>query len=216
MSTTPYRSLSILFSVTAVIALVVCTRLAHEGIWFPDVPQTIGNWSATEVPLTREALAQLGAPPANGFRYTNPFSERVDTNVISTITYAAYHDPPICMSGYGYEMTAEKILPVFGPDTHIRAMILKSDTDGQRILMYSWIQNKDGSTDSGKGLTLHSDIKARFTVGANKTFTAEPSCIIRAYIQIHPADRFGLQARRNLNQVCQGIYDALKADGRRS
>jgi hypothetical protein len=213
MNTARFRSLSILLSATAVCVVLLTIRLAAHDIWFPKVPTTIGDWTATEVPIPQATLAELGAPPADGYRYTNPFSERVECHVIATATYAAYHEPLICMAGYGFSRTAEQNVPLFGPNKGVRAMILKSDSDGNRLLMYYWIQNRDGTTLNGENVSLHRDLWSRITVSLSKVIWAQPSCIVRAYIQIHPADRLGLQARRNLNEVCLALHSALTKEG---
>ena len=209
----PLRRLGIVLAVTALIMVFVGIRLSNRGQWLPNAPDQIGAWTASDMPMSPAALQLLGSPPAYGRRYTNPFSERVEAHIIATASFDAYHEPAICMSGYGFNLTAEKQLPLFGKDKNVRAMILKNETDGQRILMYYWIQYKDGTTSTRGNLRDFRDVFPRLTVGLTTTISGTQNCIVRVYTQVHPADVQGVQARRNMNEVCRALYAELKRKG---
>ncbi|MES2465027.1 MAG: hypothetical protein V4671_31060, partial [Armatimonadota bacterium] len=133
----PFRPLILAFAITTVLALFIGTRLSQQGQWLPPVPNEIvrGAWTATDVQLDAKTLSELGTPKVHGRRYTNPFDEHVDAHVIAAASIESYHEPAFCMAGYGYTQTAQKIVYPFGPGKKVRAIVLRSNTTGQRILL---------------------------------------------------------------------------------
>lgn len=206
------RLLSIFFAVTALLLIVIDIRFHQQGKWVPkEMPLEVGGWYASDMPLSQYALDQLGNPPAMGRRYTNLFNEWVDAHVISPINFNAYTEPTITWAGYGYQLTAERIVAPFGKAGQIRQILLQSVRDGSRILLYYWIQGEDG-TVSATG-SLRGDALQRMVLGAGAVFTTEQKCIVRVYTHLHPMDAKGLQARRNLDEVSRAIYASLKKQG---
>ena len=154
-----FLKLVCLFVVSAALVAFCAYRLSIRGRWLPTAPIQIGGvWEATELPLPPTALAQIGFAPTNGYRYSNLFGERAEAHIISTPTFDAYRDPPICLSGYGYSLTGEKVTPLFGAGKNLRALVLRNDANGDRILMYYWIQYKNGQTTTGNNLRGTRDI----------------------------------------------------------
>ena len=211
----PFRPLIIAFAVTTILALFISTRLSHQGQWLPPIPDTItkGDWSATDVPLDAKTLKELGTPKVYGRRYSNPFDEHIDAHVIAATSIESYHEPAFCMAGYGYTQTAQKILYPFGPGKRVRAIILHSNTTGQRILLYFWVQDQNGGTSTRGSFRAYQDYVPRMNLGFKVALDGNQSCIIRAYTLIHPADTDGRQARRNMDTVTQALYDSLKKGG---
>jgi hypothetical protein len=209
-----FRSLTILFGLTALIVALVTIRLGQRGQWLPEMPGDIGAWSAADMPLTRSSLQLLGMPPSRGRRYSNLFGEKTEAHVIATATFEAYTEPKIVMAGYGYALTAEKRLPLFDKYGGVRALVLRNDNEGSRILMYYWIQYTDGTTQTRGSLRSYSDLFPRFRLGVNAVMDPKQSVIVRAYTQVHPADRDGLQARRNMNEIARAIHQELLKQGR--
>lgn len=210
-----FRPLIIAFAVTTVLALFIGTRLGQQGQWLPPLPDNIakGDWSATDVPLDARTLAELGTSKVYGRRYTNAFDEHIDAHVIAAASIESYHEPAFCMAGYGYTQTAQKTLYPFGAGKKVRAIILRNDTSGQRILMYFWVQDQQGGTSTQSSFRAYQDYVPRMKLGFSAALEGDQRCIIRAYTLIHPADPDGRQARRNLDTVSQALYAALKKGG---
>jgi hypothetical protein len=204
-----FKLLTTIFAVTAVLIMAVAFRLGQRGQWLPEMPGDLAAWSAAEMPLARSALQILGFPPSRGRRYNNLFNERVEAHLISTATFDAYTEPKMVMAGYGYALTAEKRIPLFDKDGSVRALILRNDSDGTRILMYYWIQYTDGSTVTRGSLRSYADVFPRFRLGMNAVFDPKQSVIVRVYTQVHPADTGGLQARRNMDEIAKAIHAEL-------
>jgi hypothetical protein len=208
-----FQTMSIVFAITAVLVLFVSFRLSQRGQWLPEMPRDFAEWNAADMPLTRSALQLLGFPPSRGGRYQNLFGEKVEAHIISTATFDAYTEPKLVMAGYGYALTAEKRLPLFDKDGGVRALVLRNETTGVRLLMYYWIQYTDGKTITRGSLRSYADIFPRFRLGVNAVTDPKQSVIVRVYTQIHPADTQGLQARRNMNTIAREIHAQLKKQG---
>jgi hypothetical protein len=82
-----------------------------------------------------------------------------------------------------------------------------------RILLYYWVQNKGGRTESRGSVRSSNGAFPRVTHGVKSTFGGAENVIVRVYSQVHPADQQGKQARRNLNEIAQAIYKELKQQG---
>jgi len=209
----PFMRLGILIVITALFGLFIGARLELRGQWLPQAPNQIGAWEATDTPLDDTTVKILGNPKTLGRQYHNPFEEQVQVHVIATASFDAYHEPPVCMAGYGYSLTAETFIPMFGPKNYVRAMILKSDSSGQRVMMLYWIQNEDGTTSGRGNLRNYSDLAPRLKTGVSTATTGQQSVIVRIYTTVNPLDNNGRQARRNLWEVSRGLYEGIKKDG---
>ncbi|GAB4466625.1 MAG: hypothetical protein OHK0029_38090 [Armatimonadaceae bacterium] len=214
MQSTSLRTLSILMSVTAVLLLLISFRLSQRGDWIPrQMPVEIGAWYAADMPLSRYTLEQLGNPPSEGRRYTNPFNERVDVQIIATSSYDAFLEPLILFAGFGYSLTAEKNMDTLGKAGKIRANVLQNVNDGSRLLLYQWIQFEDGTVLPTRSVRDLGDTFHRLQLGVESIFMGKRSCIVRAYTQIHPADTQGTQSRRNIEAISRALYDAMREQG---
>jgi hypothetical protein len=205
-----FRILGAIFGVTALLILLVGLRLAQRGRWLPGAPSEIGAWTVAEKPLSRTARDQLGFPNTRGWVYTNLFEEKVEVHVISTPSFECYLDPTTAMSTYGYRVTAERQYPLFGGGSAVRALMFQGPNNG-RTLLYYWVQYKDGRTNPGAGLIDSRDFVPRLKLGLGSVLDGTQSCIIRAFTDVNIADGQGLQARRNLNEVCIKLHDAILA-----
>jgi hypothetical protein len=204
----PFRVLGAIFGVTALLILFVGLRLAQRGRWLPTVPPEIGAWTLSEKPLARTDLQPLGVPNSHGWVYSNLFDEEVEVQLISTSAYESYLDPKIAMQAYGLALTAEERYPLFGDDGSVRALMFRRP-DGRRTLMYYWVQFKSGKTNARDSLKQSRDFIPRLRLGFGSALDGTQNCIIRAFTKVHPADIQGLQARRNLNEICLNIHDAI-------
>ena len=207
-----YR-LGFVLSLTAALVLFIGYRFSQRGKWLPEPPTQIDGWTAIDMPLSQNAVELLGGAPTKGRRYTNTFNEKVEAHAIATASFDAYQEPSLLQPGSGFSLTAEKRIPLFGKDRYVQAMILKSNNDGQRVLMYYWLQYRDGQTNTRGTLRDYRDVFPRLTVGFHSLTDGQQSCILRAYTQIHPADTLGVQARRNLNEVARGLYESFRQKG---
>ncbi|MBC7805450.1 MAG: exosortase-associated EpsI family protein [Akkermansiaceae bacterium] len=209
----PFIHLGAILTVMAVTGIVTGTRMQQRGQWLPEVPNEIGPWRAIDVPLESTTVKLLGAPKTLGRQYKNPFDEPVDVHVISGESFDAYHEPAMCMSGYGFTLTAQIFPRVFEKDNSARAMVLKHEDSGVRILMLFWVQYEDGSTSGIGDMHAYGDISQRMNVGWNTVMNGKQCVIVRAYTRIAPGDGSGAQARRNLYEVSRGMYKGIKNDG---
>ncbi len=209
----PFVHLGAVLSVMAVLGIFTGTRMQQRGEWLPEVPNEIGPWRAIDVPLESTTVKLLGAPKTLGRQYKNPFDEPVDVHIISGETFDAYHEPAMCMSGYGFTMTAQLFPAVFGPKSPARAMVLKHEDSGVRVLMLFWVQYEDGSTSGIGDMHAYADISQRVKVGWNTVMNGKQCVIVRAYTRLPTGDETGAQARRNLYEVARGLHSSIKSDG---
>lgn len=208
--TSRFRFLGTLFALTAVLVLLIGYRMGQRGLWYPELPGDNGVWTMTETPMPDSAVATLGNPRTRGARYINPFNEKVEAHLITTANFESYKEPAMCMADYGYTLTGEKKINLFGSDGSVRALVLRNDADGIRIIMYYWIQSVNGATETHGSIRDNRDVFPRLTGGFNATFNSAQNCIVRVYTQVHPADNQGRQARRNINEVALAIHKRLK------
>ena len=214
MTPTLCRRLSVLISITAVLTVLIAIQLSRQRVWLPTMPLSLGAWNASEVPLDRVTLAALGEAHAQGYRFTNPFGERVEVQIVATDTYAAYHDPPVCQPVFGNVKTAFKTMYVLGPAHPVQGLVIQNQNEGARMLMYYWVQYKDGSIGGADAPTLQQDgLPQRLAVGWDKTRHISPSCVVRLFTSINPDDNMGLQARRSLDEISGRVYATLKQEG---
>ncbi len=215
VSKTLFIRVGFILLLTALPGLFVSARLAQQGKWVPNIPNTAaGVWTATDVPLSEATLNMMGRPPALGRQYQNSFDESVEANIIATRTFDAYTEPLVAQSGYGYSITAETRLPIFGTGVGpVRAVVLKGDNAGDRVLMFFWVQDEKGNVTGEGGLRSNKDVVPRLITGLNVTRSGRQSCIVRAFSRVSPADQYGAQARRNIIEVCRSLYEDLKKDG---
>lgn len=209
----PFIHLGVVLIVMAVLGIVTGTRMQQRGQWLPEVPNEIGPWRAIDVPLESATVKTLGEPKTLGRQYKNPFDEPVDVHVIAGESFDAYHEPAMCMSGYGFTLTAQLFPPVFGKDNTARAMVLKHEESGVRVLMLFWVQYEDGTTSGIGDMHAYADMSQRMKVGWNTVMNGKQAVIVRAYTRIPPGDESGAQARRNLYEVARGMYNGIKKDG---
>jgi hypothetical protein len=206
--TLPFRVLGAVFSVTALLVLLVGVRLAQRGRWLPEVPPEIGAWTVSEKPLSRIELGQYGYPNTRGWSYKNAFNEEVEVQLISTSSFESYLDPRIAMGNFNYGVTAERRFPLFGKDGSVRALLFRRP-DGNRALLYHWIQYKSGRTNSRDSIRQSRDFLPRLRLGVGATVDGTQNCIVRVSTKIHQADIQGLQARRNLNEICLKLHEEI-------
>ena len=210
----PYLHMAIVLALTATIGLFSGNRMGQRGQWLPEVPTEIGVWTGVDVPLESATVETLGNPQTLGRQYKNPFDEKVDVHVVSTETFEAYHEPAMCMSGYGFTLTAQLFPEVFGKGNAARAMVLKHEASGVRVLMLYWVQYEDGTTTGMGDTPGYADMSRRLQVGLNTVAIGKQAVIVRVYTNIMPSDTSGAQARRNLYEVSRGLYQGIKNDGR--
>ena len=202
----------------AVIALVgtfATYRFRNAGQWLPPLPDEVGNWTATDTPIPKETLSILGYPMARGHEYTNKFGEVVYSTLVCAGPFENYHDPTVCVAGNGFALTAKETLPMDLRDWNVRAMIFKrSMAQGDlRIMMYYWTQTRKGVTATEARMGNFRDMAARMQTGYSAVVKGDQNVILRIYTIVQPDDPDGVQAQRNLNEVCRATYQKLIADG---
>lgn len=212
----PTLRLSTLLTVTTLLALFTSYRMSRAGDWLPPLPFNLdaGAWTGRAAPLSAGTLAILNNPKSDGRIYQNPFGEWVSVSVIAAESFEAYHEPTVCSTGYGYFLRSET-RPVIGrPGTNVRAMLLKNDRSGTRILMYYWLQNKDGSTDTEKRMGSYRDLVARFRTGFGAVARGHRTCLVRVFAVVPPGDVNGAQTHRNVRQIARAVYQTMEQNGK--
>lgn len=213
----PLKPMALIMTLTVLIAWFSTWRITHAGDWLPTVPNQIGAWTAIDTPLPPETLRLLGGPQALGRVYTNEFKEMVQVSLIAANGFDAYHEPTVCVSNNGFALTAVKTFKIDGPGSgDVRAMIFKrSDPEygEQRMMMYYWQQNRDGTTATDAVMGNYRDIMARFHTGAGAVFLGHQTCMVRIFAPVDPGDRNGEQTQRNLTELARAIYHSMKKSG---
>ncbi len=209
----PFIHLGAVIVLMAILGIFTGTRMQQRGQWLPVVPNEIGPWTAVDVPLESTTVKLLGAPKTLGRQYKNPFDEPVDAHVIAGASFDAYHEPAMCMSGYGFTVTAQIFPEVFGKGNTARALVLKHEDSGVRVLMLFWVQYEDGSTSGIGDMHAYADLNQRMKVGWSTVINNRQCVIIRAYTRVAAGDANSAQARRNLYDVSRGLYEGIKRDG---
>ncbi len=199
-----------IFIVVALIGQFMDYRMEQAGEWLPPFPLKIGWWSSSDQYISKTDLAILGNPKYMARVYTDPLGDMVSVSVFSASSMSTYHDPRSCSLGMGYTMTAQmpKLLNPGGP--YARAMVFHRNN--QRVIMYYWLQNRDGSVFT-KGAIRH-DLMTRLSsipIIFNSVLTGRQTCVIRVYASIPPGDADGVRTRNNVAFFAHQVYQALKA-----
>lgn len=208
--------ISLPLAIIALAGTFAAYRFRNAGLWLPPLPDSVGNWKASDTPILPTTLAMLGNPMANGHEYRNGYGEIVYSSSVCAGPFENYHDPTVCVPGNGFYLTAKKTIPMGIGNWKVRAMIFKrtSSTAGDiRILMYYWTQTRKGDTATEARMGNFRDIAARFQTGYSAVIKGDQNVILRIYTIIPPTDEEGRQAQHNLNEICRETYKNLLADG---
>lgn len=194
---------------TGLLGTFATLRFAHAGDWLPTMPYSISGWEMTDTPLDATTLEKLGNPKSSAANYTNAFGDIVQASLVSAGPFENYHDPTVCVTGGGYNLTAKKTFPIEGPGSgNIRAMIFKNGDN--RILMYYWQQNRDGNTASEPRMGSYRDMMARFSTGYDAVIQGNQTVLVRILAPINQDDRNGILAQRNVDAIARTIYRSLR------
>jgi hypothetical protein len=204
----PFLKIGALISATAVFSAFAGHRFTHAGQWLPPLPDKVGSWEMTEAPMAAATLALLGNPKANGSNYNNPFGELVLASLVAAGPFENYHDPTVCVTGGGFNLSSKKTFALDGPGSaQVRAMVFKNGET--RLLMYYWQQNRDGSTSSEARMGNYRDIGARLQTGYGAVVGGHQTVLVRIYTQILPDDAKGVQAQKNVDEISRAVYRSL-------
>lgn len=204
-----------IIAVTAFFGLFMNYRMARAGDWLPSLPFKIGvdEWSGTDAPLPESMIEGLGNPKTEGRIYGNPFGEVVIVNIVAANSFNAYHEPTVCSAAYGFYLKAEKKLAFSGKNTPVRAMMMRNDNLGARIIMYYWMQHRDGSTDIDRRMGNYRDIAARLRTGVMATVQGRQTCLVRVYAEVPQDDLNGAQTHRNVSGIAHTLYKTMREHG---
>lgn len=205
-----FAALPILFVLTLVLVLFVGVRLSQRGHWLPKPPGDFKQWVAAEESLNRLEMEPLGFPPGIGFTYSNLFLEEVKVRVIGTNSFESYLDPRTFLAPFGYGITAQKGVRIFGQDGLVRAMVLRNPRSEKMVLMYYWIQSRNGRTSAVGTIQRANDIFSRLRLGGASVLDGDPNCVVQVFTNILPSDRNGVQARQNVEEICRQVHSVIK------
>lgn len=226
------KKLTALLFVTGVLGLFIEHRMNRAGDWLPPLPKSVGDWTGQTVPIPKASLHILGDPKAEARVYHSSFGETVSVSTVAAGSFEAYHEPTVCMVGMGFAASAEKLLPITPPDAanvaappaptsgvhslalppsrqNYRALVFSNDQTGQRLLMFYWLQSRDGTTDTTRRMGTYRDIAARFQTGWGAVALGRQTVIVRVLTAISPDDVNGAQARRNVRALADATYAAI-------
>lgn len=207
--------IGIIIATTAILGTFISMRFKHAGDWLPsNVPTKVGVWEGADAPVSQAVLWMLKFPQALGRKYTSPFGEQVEASVITAGEFENYHDPTVCVPTNGFILTSKKVFNLNG--CNIRAMIFKRKDPRYgtvRMLMYYWQQTRNGQTDTAARMGNYRDFNARWQTAYGAIFLGQQTVLCRVYTMILPNDPNGAQAQRNVSEISQAIYRALKEEG---
>ncbi len=234
---TPYvvatlKKLTALLLVTGALGVFIENRMNRAGDWLPPLPKTVGDWTGRDIPIPKASLHILGDPKAEARTYRSSFGETVSVSTVAAGSFEAYHEPTVCMVGMGFAASAEKLLPIAPPDIvnvaaapvgaangaplavapsrqNYRALVFSNDQTEQRLLMFYWLQSRDGTTDTTRRMGTYRDIAARLQTGWGAVALGRQTVIVRVLTSIAPDDVNGAQARRNVRALADATYAAI-------
>ncbi len=102
---------SALLWVTAAGCLFVSTRLRAMGSWQPELPTRVGDWVATEIPLTMETRTRLGNPRARSLVYRNSHGESVVVHAVAPTGFQGFGELPTIATDYRVIAARSQALP---------------------------------------------------------------------------------------------------------
>ncbi len=214
---TAFSRLGIVIGLTALLGTYASASFKKAGDWLPPMPTSIGVWEGIDTPIPQVTLDALGGPQGEAREYRSPFGEAVSASIISAGSFENYHDPTVCVTGGGFDLTGKKIFPIDGPNSgNVRAMIFRNDHTPYgtvRILMYYWQQNRDGSTATEAVMGNYKDTMSRFKTGYGAIVKRNQTCLMRVYAIVGPEDTNAEQTQRNVEEVSRALYRSLKKDG---
>lgn len=140
--------------------------------------------------------------------YVNPFGEQVQVFIVAPESADVYTDPRGCLRGGAFDVTGEKEIALDKPGSEARAMVLRHPD--RQLIMYYWIQDRIGEVSSES--TVHGKVNPRAQLVkhlADTLLSGRQRCLIRVYAPIEENDTMGVQARRNVHEISQLVYQSL-------
>lgn len=198
------QQLGICLGVFAILSLGLIQRMGRSSDWLLSSPLSIGSWEAIETPLAQDFLLSLALPKSHGMEFQNPLDERIGCQFIAPRSFEAYREPDMFSF---FQISAQRSLPLFGPDKPVRAWVLKVPNQEYRMLCYAWLQSPSGKTYLFGERGIQQGILDRLNLGWSSVVRSEPLCLVRLYSRIAPNDKNGAQARRNMELVAKSLYD---------
>ena len=214
----PYR-LAALLAATGVLGIVITLRFARAGDWLPPLPGRLAAWQSRESHLSPQSLAILGNPRWDARLYRNALGEEVAVCFVAAGSFDAYHDPTVCLTGYGFNLSAERHLPMdpARPEDgrRVRAMVFRQAREPRTaIVMYYWLQNRDGTTDTANRMGTYRDLWARMRTGWGAVARGQQTVIVRVLAVVPSGDPTGAQSRRNVRRIADAVAASMNAPRR--
>lgn len=201
---TRYQQMGVVLSVGALACLALNSRLSHTSGWLITPPIQIGTvWTAVDTPLSADVTGPLGSPEAVGYEYRSPLDEKIYFQAFAPTGFESYREP----TSFGiFSISAQRQLNLFGPDKPVRAWVLRQPSSPLRVIMYAWLQDKQGHTRIFGSRGMQQGLVERLNIGTQQLQNNSSWCLIRLYTTVPALDINGVQARRNLETVAQAIY----------
>ena len=200
---TRIKHMGILLGITALVSLIVIVRQSQNNRWLPESPLMIDSWEAVDLPFSQEYLLRLAMPNAREIEFRNPLDERVSCEFIAVRSFESYREPDLFVA---LNVSAQRSLPLFGPENPVRAWVLKSPRSEGRLMVFTWLQSPSGKTRIYGERGIQQGFPERLRFGWSGITSTEPQCIVRLFTAIAPTDKKGIQARRNLERIALGLY----------
>ena len=146
--------------------------------------------------------------------------------MIAAGSFEAYHEPAVCMSGFGYRAVRETTAPLATGaagesgrgDGRARVLLLQEPGGaGRQMVMVHWLQNRDGSTDTGRKMGTYRDLLSRLRTGLGATARGHQTVIVRAMAVVPPGRNVPAateaargQVQRNVAAVAGALYRRMR------
>lgn len=197
--------LALLLFLTALICFVLDKRIGQAGGWLPPIPPTQGIWISQD---EKQDWTMMDSSKYLSRIYANPFGEQVQIYIVAPESADVYTDPRGCLRGGAFDVTGEKEVALGKQGSEARAMVLRHPD--RQLIMYYWIQDRAGEINSES--TIHTKTSARVQLVKHLSDTllsGRQRCLIRVYAPILENDPKGVQARRNVHEISQLVYQSL-------
>lgn len=188
---------------TAVGCVSVSLRLRGMGSWLPEMPARVGDWVATETPLSLETRSRLGNPRARSMVYRNAHGESVVVHALAPKVFQGFGElAPIEMD---YKILARQSRPLSGLHGAVSASAYESiRTPGLVLHALRWIQ-----TPSGRVFPFEPDVGSNPVARLRRGFellTRDPqACAVHVTTMTSPDGAGAGQVRRNVHEIALGV-----------
>lgn len=200
----------VLLWICAIACYAVSIRLRSMGGWLPTLPDRIGDWEGTDIPLSVASRRRLGDPQVRSRSYRNSLGETVSVTLVAPSDFLGFGELAPLVDEY--RLLAQKQMPGSGDRPPGTATLLENfRSPGLRAHALRWLEMPDGSANpflpnAGNGLV------PRLRRGFSLLLNDPRACIVHVLAMETPGDAPAVQVRRNLEAVALGIRERVRKE----